>query len=94
MVSVSRVAGPPHFGQVVWKKPGTRASGEPPSCVISICSGNRTGNWSSGTGTRPSVGQLTIGMGVPQYRCRLTAPVAQAKRNCGFSESAAHRDLL
>ena len=44
MVSVSRRAGPPHLGQVVFTNSGTRPSGEPPCCVISICSGSITGN--------------------------------------------------
>ena len=37
-------AGPPHLGQVVFTNSGTRPSGEPPCCVISICSGSSTGN--------------------------------------------------
>ena len=57
IVSVSRLAGPPHFEHVVLTKDSTRASGEPPRPVISTSRGRTTGSWSSGTGTMPSVGQ-------------------------------------
>src|SRR5256714_11002395 len=69
-VSVSRFAGPPHFGQLVSTNSGSCASGDPPRPVNCASRGSTTGSWSSGTGTVPSVGQYTMGMGVPQYRCR------------------------
>src|SRR6266403_3134808 len=75
IVSVSRRAGPPHFGQVVFTNSATRPSGDPCVCVISICSGNRIGNSLSATGIGSSgehLSQYTIGIGVPQYLWRLT----------------------
>src|ERR1700733_13346304 len=72
MVSVSRRAGLPHFGQVVFTNSGELASGDSPSPVSLTFSGSFTGNWSSGTATIPSFSQYTIGIGVPQYRCRDT----------------------
>src|ERR1035441_341187 len=79
MVSVSRRAGPPHTGHVVFTKLATRPSGEPPCCVISTCAGSTTGSALSGRGTTPPgstpawpFSQYTIGIGVPQYLCRLT----------------------
>src|SRR6266852_768834 len=70
IVSVSRRAGQPHFGQVVFKNSGTLKSGEPPVSVIFTLSGKITGRSFSATGTTPSFSQYTIGIGVPQYRCR------------------------
>jgi hypothetical protein len=66
MVSVSRWAGPPHFGQVVLTNSGTRASGDSPVGVKSAFSGSSTGSWSSGMGTSPQFAQVTIGIGQPQ----------------------------
>ncbi len=57
MVSVSRWAGPPHLGHLTLTNSGTLASGDLPSPVSATWSGSTTGNWSSGTGTTPSVGQ-------------------------------------
>src|SRR6185436_16146115 len=65
MVSVSRFAGLPQLGQVVFTKDGNLFSGLPvPSGTRS--SGSMTGNWSSGTGTSPQDGQWMIGTGQPQ----------------------------
>src|SRR5437867_3830637 len=70
IVSVSRRAGPPHFGQVVFTNSGVAAKGDPPSPVSLTLSGSTTGSSLSGIGTIPSFSQYTTGMGVPQYRCR------------------------
>ena len=72
IVSVSRLAGPPHFGQVVLTQSSAAASGETPRGFRSWPrrSGSSTGSWSSGTGTSPSTSQWTIGIGQPQNRCR------------------------
>ncbi len=69
-MSVSRFAGPPHFGQRTLTNSGTLASGESPRPVNSVTFGSSTGSCSSGTGTTPSIGQWIIGIGVPQYRWR------------------------
>ena len=53
MVSVSRRAGPPQIGQVVWRKPSCKASGDCPVGRNSTSSGATIGSWSSGTGTTP-----------------------------------------
>ncbi len=72
IVSVSRVAGPPHFGHSVFTQSSAAASGETPLGARSWPrrSGRTTGSWSSGTGTSPHEPQCTIGIGVPQNRCR------------------------
>src|ERR1700749_1040934 len=57
MVSVSRRAGPPHFGHAALTNSGTRPNGDPPVSVISTLSGKITGKSFSGTGTMPSVSQ-------------------------------------
>ena len=59
IVSVSRLAGPPHFGQVVFTQSLAAASGETPFGARSCPrrSGSRTGSWSSGTGTSPQPSQ-------------------------------------
>ena len=44
IVSVSRRAGPPHFGHVVFTNSGTLASGDCPCPVSVTFSGSRTGN--------------------------------------------------
>jgi len=44
IVSVSRRAGPPHFGQVVFTNSGELASGDSPSPVNVTFDGRRTGN--------------------------------------------------
>ena len=66
MVSVSRRAGPPHFGHVVFTKSSTCASGESPRPVNVVTLGSSTGSSSYGTPTTPSFGQWTTGIGVPQ----------------------------
>ena len=72
MVSVSRFAGPPHFGHSVCTQSVAAASGELPFGASSCPrrSGRQTGSWSSGTGTSPHPSQYTIGIGAPQNRCR------------------------
>ena len=72
MVSVSRVAGPPHTGHLVFRNSALVASGERPVGRNSTSSGASTGSWSTGTGTMPCSGQYTIGMGHPQNRWRET----------------------
>jgi hypothetical protein len=65
MVSVSRLAGLPHFGQAQSTKSARFASGLPePSGTQS--SGSLTGSWSSGTGTVPQASQWISGIGQPQ----------------------------
>src|SRR6202795_58188 len=66
IVSVSRRAGPPHFGHVVFTNSGVAASGDPPSPVSLAFSGKITGSSLSGTATIPSFAQYTTGIGVPQ----------------------------
>src|ERR1700682_2227542 len=70
MVSASRCAGPPPLGHVAFKNDGTLAKGDPPAKVIGTLSGKITGKSFSSNGTTPSLSQYTIGIGVPQYRCR------------------------
>src|SRR5450432_3825296 len=70
MVSVSRRAGPPHFGQVVFTNSGVDASGDSPSPVNFGLGGSTTGKSPSGTATIPSFAQYTTGIGVPQYLWR------------------------
>src|ERR671934_21813 len=53
IVSGSRFAAPPHFGQRTFMNPGWRASGDSPWGWKSTSSGRTTGSSSSGTGTRP-----------------------------------------
>ena len=50
MVSVSRVAGPPHVGHVVFDHVGCAASGERAPSASVTSSGRRTGSSASGTG--------------------------------------------
>ena len=57
MVSVSRRAFPPHFGQVALTNAGTFSSGLPPSPVKGASGGRTIGSWSSGTGCTPSFSQ-------------------------------------
>ena len=64
MVSVSRLAGPPQTGQVVFTNPAWVASVSP--AARSMSSGRRTGRSSSGTGTTPHFSQWIAGMGLPQ----------------------------
>ena len=72
MVSVSRRAGPPQRGHVTSTQSVAAPSGDVPFGDRSrpAVGGSSTGSWSSGTATSPSTGQCTIGIGVPQYRCR------------------------
>src|SRR5271170_2387736 len=60
MVSVSRVAGPPHFGQATCFQVGWRSSGLPGWSKVTS-SGSVTGKSFSGTGTTPQAGQWIIG---------------------------------
>ena len=75
IVSVSRSAAPPHFGQSTFTQSAAAASGDTPCGCRSAPrrSGSTTGSWSSGTGTSPHDGQWMIGIGVPQNRCRDTS---------------------
>src|SRR5262245_23300500 len=66
IVSVSRRAGPPHFGQVVFTNSLTWASGESPRPLNVVTFGSVTGRSPYGTPTTPSFGQCTTGIGVPQ----------------------------
>ena len=65
IVSVSRLAAAPHFGQLQSRKSARLFSGLPlPSGMQS--SGSTTGRSFSGTGTAPQLSQWMIGIGVPQ----------------------------
>ena len=68
MVSLSRLAGPPHCGQSTLTQSSAAASGETPLGFRSdpLRSGSSTGSWSSGTATSPHASQCTIGIGAPQ----------------------------
>ena len=66
MVSVSRRAAPPHFGQGVFTNSGVAANGDSPIPVSLGFGGSSTGSCSSGTGSRPHFWQYTTGIGVPQ----------------------------
>ena len=57
MVSVSRRALPPHFGQVVSRNDCDSARGERPLPVNSTSTGSRTGRSFSATGTVPHLSQ-------------------------------------
>ena len=57
MVSVSRTAGPPSIGQVVFRNDSLVASGDCPVGRNSTSSGASTGSWSKGTATMPWSGQ-------------------------------------
>ncbi len=85
IVSVSRFAGPPQRGQVVSTKSARFASGLPPPSVTQS-SGSTTGKSVSGTGTSPHAAQWTIGIGVPQYRCR-EMPQSRSRNVTVFSPS-------
>ena len=67
IVSVSLFAFLPHFGQVVSINVLDVVIGERPTTEKSTSSGNRTGNWSSGTSCMPQSSQYTTGIGAPQY---------------------------
>jgi len=92
MVSVSRLAGPPHLGQVTLTNSGTRLSGEPPCWVISICSGavpqlvvrNRND---------PVFFAVNHGIGVPSSADGLR-PSLSAEGDLGFAKTADHGNLL
>src|SRR5262245_9841886 len=72
IVSVSRFAGPPHFGHLTFTHSVIAAKGDSPVPVgwYRSTSGNRTGRSFSSTATSPHFEQCTIGIGSPQYRCR------------------------
>ena len=57
IVSVSRRAGPPHFGHATFTNSGTCASGESPRPVKLVTFGSSTGSCSYGTGTIPHFSQ-------------------------------------
>src|SRR5579862_9927544 len=64
-VSVSRVALPPHVGQLTCFQVGWRSSGLPGRSNVTSC-GNSTGRSLSGTGTMPQSAQWMTGIGQPQ----------------------------
>ena len=66
MVSVSRRASRPHWGQTVRTNDSWRASGDSPVGLNSASSGSSTGRSLSGTGAMPHSAQCTMGIGVPQ----------------------------
>ena len=68
MVSVSRLAGWPHFGHGTFTQSLAPPSGEVPLGERSspLASGKRIGSSLAGTGTSPQESQCTIGIGVPQ----------------------------
>ena len=66
IVSVSRVALPPHFGHLQWRKCSLDESGDTVPCSNDTSSGRRTGSSSSGTSTSPHASQLMMGIGAPQ----------------------------
>ena len=69
-MSVSLLAGLPHDGQSTLQNIELDSKGLPlPSKTTSR--GNSTGSCSTGTGTAPHASQWMIGIGVPQYLCRL-----------------------
>ena len=67
-MSVSRRAGPLHFGHLVLTQSVAAASGDCPFGFRSkpFASGSRRGSSESGTATSPHLSQCTIGIGVPQ----------------------------
>src|SRR5215510_13070331 len=65
IVSVSRRAGPEHFGHLTFFQVGWRSSGFPGLSKLTS-SGSVTGKSFSGTGTAPQRSQWMIGMGQPQ----------------------------
>ena len=65
MVSVSRRAGWPHFGQVTCFQLGWWSSGLPGLSKLTS-SGSLTGRSASGTGTMPQLSQWMTGIGQPQ----------------------------
>src|SRR6266853_1929741 len=70
MVSVSRRAGPPHFGHLAARNFSFESRGDSPVGLNSTWSGRSTGSSDSGTGCTPHFAQYTTGIGGPQYRCR------------------------
>ena len=69
-MSASRLAAPWHFRHLTLTQSDAAPSGDDPFGFKShpFASGNSTGNWLSGTGTKPHLSQCTIGIGVPQKR--------------------------
>src|SRR4029078_4641559 len=65
MVSVSRRAGPAHFGHFTFFQVGWRSSGVPGLSKVTSC-GNVTGRSLSGTWTTPHFSQWMMGIGQPQ----------------------------
>jgi hypothetical protein len=65
MVSVSRVAAPPHCGHLTCFQVGWRSSGLPGRSKVTS-SGKVTGRSAFGTGTTPQAGQWMTGIGQPQ----------------------------
>ena len=67
IVSVSRLAGPPQCGQVVFKNVFEVVIGDLPTTLKSTSFGHFTGKSFSSTGTIPHLSQYTTGIGAPQY---------------------------
>src|SRR6478752_9061999 len=65
IVSVSRRAGPEHWGHFTFFQVGWRSSGLPGLSKVTS-SGSVTGRSFSGTGTTPQASQWIIGIGQPQ----------------------------
>ena len=69
IVSVSRSACPPHFGQLVLSQLSAVSKGFP-GALKDTSSGNLTGKRSFFSGTIPHLLQCITGIGQPQYLCR------------------------
>ena len=66
-MSVSRLAGLPHLGQITLRNSSFVANGLPLSSQLNLMSkGNLTGKSDLVTGTTPQLSQCIIGIGVPQ----------------------------
>ncbi len=66
MVSLSRRAAPPHFGQVTSWNDFESRSGERPVGVKSTSRGSSTGRSFGSTGCAPHVSHQITGIGAPQ----------------------------
>ena len=70
MVSVSRRRVLPQWGQATVSQSVACVSGDAPWPVNVTFSGSAIGRSEILTGTAPQASQYTMGIGVPQYRCR------------------------
>ncbi len=78
IVSVSRLAGPPHDGQSTLTQSSTAASGDLPFGLYSVTSGSSTGRSASGTGTVPHCGAVDDRNRAAPVALARDEPVAQA----------------